>query len=271
MTIVVGVAAPDGLILAGDSRTSTDRGGHHRIGSDFASKVFEVCGFGLATYGQALFEGKTIAGQIDEFIAQLGKGEPSDLDDLTGRLGSYFQPRLLQWYQAQGAPWDASQGFKLAFIVGGYDANGVGGIREVRVPGDPDPQVLSLQPSTSNPGYYWAGQTDVIGRLLAGFDRLRLDASNVALPKDVQNALAGLEYVIMPPLSLQDAVDIAHFLIRTTIDMQRFSDGTRAMPNLPPGCGGPITMLAIRRRKTEWVDRYPLSKASRPGWAEGAY
>jgi hypothetical protein len=102
---VVGVAAPDGLILAGDSRTSIENAaGQHRIASDFATKVFEVCGFGVATYGQALFDEKTIAGQIDEFVAQLGQGRPRDLDDLAKQLGDYFQPRLVQWYAGQGAP-----------------------------------------------------------------------------------------------------------------------------------------------------------------------
>jgi hypothetical protein len=272
MTIVVGVAAPDGLILAGDSRTSlSDGAGHHRIGSDFAAKVFEVCGYGIATYGEALVDEKTIAGQIDEFIAQLGAGEPSDLDDLAGRLGNYFQPRLIQWYQAKGVPWDAAQGFKLGFLVAGYDTSGVGGLREVRVPADPGPLILTLPQSTTNPGFYPQGQIDVIGRLIAGFDRQRMAIANVPVALPVQNALAGLEYVMLHPLALQDAVDLAHFLIRTTIDMQRFSDGTQALPNMPAGCGGPITMLAIRRRKTEWVDQHPLSKASRPGWAEGSY
>jgi len=271
MTIVLGVAAPDGLILAGDSRTSRRwTSGHHRIASDFASKVFEVCGFGIATFGEALVDARTIAGQVDEFIATL-QDRPADVDELAAAVGDFFQDRVVRWYAAMGAPWDASQGFKLGFIVAGYGSDGIGGMREVRVPGDPGPEIITLAPSTTDPGFYPRGQTDVIDRLIAGFDVQRLVAASVVVPDPVVQAIAGLEYAMIEPLALQDAVDLAHFLIRTTIDMQRFSDGTTAMPNVPPGCGGPITMLAIRRRKTEWVDNHPLSKASRPGWAEGSH
>jgi hypothetical protein len=270
MTIVVGVAAPDGLILAGDSRTSMgNSGGHHRIASDFASKVFQVGNFGIATYGEALVDAKTISGQIDEFVAQLA-APPTDLDYLAGALGDFFQDRLVKWYTARGTPWVAAADWQLGFLVAGYDANGIGGLREVRVPADPDPLILKLPMNTTNPGFYPQGQIDVINRLIAGFDRQRMAVANVAIPADVQKALSGLEYVMLHPLALQDAVDLAHFFIRTTIDMQRFSDGTRDMPEVPPTCGGPITTLAIRRRGAEWVDKNALKKANRPGWAEGS-
>jgi hypothetical protein len=41
VTIVVGVASPDGIILAADSRTTYTDGQRHRIGTDSADKVFE--------------------------------------------------------------------------------------------------------------------------------------------------------------------------------------------------------------------------------------
>jgi hypothetical protein len=271
MTIVVGVAAPDGLIIAGDSRTSLEYGnGHHRIGSDFATKIFDVRGYGLATYGEALIDASTVAGEVNEFIARL-TDRPSDVDDLATKVAEFFNERLIEWYREHMSPWDPSQGWKLGFIVAGYDAYGVGGLREVRLPGDPDADVIVLPPSTANPGFYPAGQIDVVNRLIAGVDGERLGASGVALPDDALDALAGLEYEIIHPLALQDAVDLAHFLIRTTIDMQRFSDGTRAAPHVYPSCGGPIATLAVRRRGAEWVDHHPLSKASRPGLAEGAH
>jgi hypothetical protein len=48
-------------------------------------------------------------------------------------------------------------------------------------------------------------------------------------------------------------VDYATFLVRTTIDMQRFSDGTFARPGLVPGCGGPLQLLVVDRNGATWA------------------
>jgi hypothetical protein len=52
---------------------------------------------------------------------------------------------------------------------------------------------------------------------------------------------------------VQDGIDYAAFLIRTTIDMQRFSDGTIGDPGLIPACGGPLQILVVERGRTVWV------------------
>jgi hypothetical protein len=70
---------------------------------------------------------------------------------------------------------------------------------------------------------------------------------------------------------MQDAVDFASFLIRTTIDMQRFSDGTRADPGDLPGCGGPVRILAVTREALQWVTPPTLAEPSRAGLAEGGF
>lgn len=271
MTIVVGVAAPDGLILAGDSRTSFIPGeGPPRVMSDFAQKVFDLDGFGIATYGQALISHKTIAGQVEEFIALKQDDPPDNVDALAASLGEFFQERLLKFYDDLGSPWDKSKGWTLGFLVAGYDTSGVGVIREVRVPAENGAEIIDPGPSTINPGFTWQGEDDVITRLIAGFDRRRFLAANVAMEPPALQALADLEYTLIMPQALQDAVDLGHLLIRTTIDMQRFSYGTRNEGGSVTTCGGPINVLAVRRRGSEWVDSRPLTTASRPGWAEGA-
>jgi len=47
-------------------------------------------------------------------------------------------------------------------------------------------------------------------------------------------------------MTLQDAVDYAIFLIKTTIDMQRFSDGIVMASGAIAGCGGPIDVTIIQ-------------------------
>jgi hypothetical protein len=57
------------------------------------------------------------------------------------------------------------------------------------------------------------------------------------------------------PITLQDAVDLTHFVIRTTIETQRFTDGTYLSPGSIPGCGGPTQTLAITTGGCRWIER----------------
>jgi hypothetical protein len=256
MTIVVGLAAPDGLILAADSRTTLSDGGRSRVLSDTTQKVFSIYSgkFGVSCYGTALYENKTVAGHMDEFEASL-TAVPKDASELARELGNWFQASLKSAYAAQGTPWTEEIGWRLGFHVAGYGPDGIGRLFDVKVPGKNGPILVETQVSTASIGVLFEGQTDVIRRLLGGVDSDALVASGVQVPKDFREALAGLEYNLLFPHTVQDAIDCANFLIRTTIGMQRFSDGTTGNPGGVPGCGGAIRILAIGRKEWEWVAR----------------
>src|SRR5439155_22093627 len=71
MTIAVGIACPEGLVIGADSRASLVSDGYFRIVSDSTHKIFDIGGrFGAATFGWAFIEGNTIAGAIAEFVAE---------------------------------------------------------------------------------------------------------------------------------------------------------------------------------------------------------
>lgn len=270
MTIVVGVAAPDGIVLAADSRSTwISEEGRHRITSDTSHKVFALCGrFGVAAYGLAFIGAKTIGGLMDEFVAQLEPGEADkarDVHDFAGLLGDFFDERLTAF--ARETDQELPEGWLLGFLVGGYDADGIGHILEVAVPGG---AVGEFTCNTAERGVMWRGQTDVIGRLVKGVAFDELLATGIELPQEITDELAGLEYSLILPISMQDAVDFAAFLIRTTIDMQRFSDGTMGIPGLVPACGGPVRILAVAGSSVDWVSGPTLSLPARTGQAEGS-
>ena len=272
MTVVVGVAAPDGMILAAESRSTYTNGAHHRIASDNAQKVFQVRdSIAVATYGQAGIGQRTIAGLMDEFVSQLHDEVPQEAGALAHALGGFFDER----YRA-GTPreevdtWEAAEGSPLGFLVAGYDDDGIGRIREVLIPGP----VVQDEPggvpiNTAVMGVSWRGQTDVIRRLIYGFDGDMFGAAGHVLPDELQEPIGQLTYNLLFPVTMQDAVDFASFLIRTTIDMQRFSDGTQARPGDVPGCGGPLRILAVTREGLQWVVQPTLSEPSGAGIAEG--
>lgn len=67
MTLVMGVAPGDGLVLAADSRTSwTPQDQHWRVLSDNTHKVFQVGQFAAATSGWAFLLGRNIATHVFE-------------------------------------------------------------------------------------------------------------------------------------------------------------------------------------------------------------
>ena len=279
MTIVVAVAAPDGMVLVADSRSTQFEDRHHRIASDSAVKVFSIGDrVGVATYGASVIDHQTIAGVMDEFATTLEK--PKDLGGLTSRMRSkiatenfevsYIAKRLGKFFDERLE--NAQEEFEpdeiaLAFLVAGYDADGIGRIIEIELPGAYDSELAT----TSSKGIAYRGQSDVADRLLAGVDGVLLSALGVEIPDDVDVALRQLAYRHMYPLSMQDAIDFASFLVRTTIDMQRFSDGTVAVPKGIPGCGGPMRVLAINRQQTTWIADPTLTVVARAGIAEGAY
>jgi hypothetical protein len=279
VTIVVAVAAPDGIVLAADSRSTLFEDQHHRIASDGAVKLFTIGDrVGVATFGTSFIDHQTIAGVMDEFVSSLQK--PKDLgvgsrvrkalsppenyevSYVAQRLAKFFDQRL----QEAKDVFEEDE-IALGFLVAGYDADGIGRIIEILLPNASDSEMAT----TATRGFVHRGQSDVADRLLFGVDAVLLADLGVEVPDEIDLALKRLAYKVMHPLSMQDAIDFATFIVRTTIDMQRFSDGTGAMPNSIPGCGGPVRVLAVNRQQTSWIADPALTVVARAGLAEGTH
>lgn len=172
MTVVVGVAAPDGLILAADSRSTMIEGTRHRVVTDNAQKVFPICGCAVATYGLSFLGDRTIAGVMHEFVAELGDDRPEHAEQLADRLAAYADERFAQIVPEEARAEIAEQGHLLGFLVAGYDEDGVGRLREVAIPGGAVTVDLvdGSQISTATTGVLWRGETDAIRRLILGVD-----------------------------------------------------------------------------------------------------
>ncbi len=68
----------------------------------------------------------TIAGLMDQFLAQVGIDDEQDVDAFTDALGAFFDSRFVDWSNEVGIPWDTEKaGFALIFFVAGYDADGI--------------------------------------------------------------------------------------------------------------------------------------------------
>ena len=228
--------------------------------SDSANKLFSVGRVGISTFGEAFILGRS----IESFVVEYGPTAPknSDINDIAKSFSQYFG----KYYDKQVAEQKTLP--QLGFILAGYDKGGIGRLIEIRFPANREPTVLS-QNTHENQGLVFQGQTDVIRRLVMGFDpSLGASPTLQKLSDDdkeqLKKELGNLEYYIpFNYLPLQDGIDITLSLVQATVDMQRFSFGTRAHPGDIPGVGGSVDVLTITPSDIFWVRKKQLSASSK--------
>jgi len=271
MSIIISVAIPEGIVIAADSRQSyINARGNTRVGSDFGSKVFQLTPrVGVATFGWAFLQLQnvntliSIGALIEDFRITINAD--INVSEAASLLSSYFQQ--IYDYDITTLRWNPAPVGQIAlgFQVVGYNNNStIGEIFFCPIP----PGDSSLLRNTNNPGCNWNGQTDVVTRLVLGFDP-RIEnlpfiqhtfANPIPNQPSIQSQINGLQYIInWASLTLQDAIDFAVLMVDSTIKMQRFSDGIFMNPGDLPGCGGEIDIAAITHRDGfRWIKRKEL-------------
>ena len=310
MSLGINVTIPEGIELAADSRqTYRNQKGMARVGSDSASKVFRIGSrMGLVIAGLAFLpqQGvmKNISGFIDEF-RQTIPVEKLSVGEVARELSQYFDARVPYREQLKNIPAGiradmARQGLELVdlkeeptrvvfhfknpqgqlqeavaapdglqFILAGYNRDRSSEVYMIYVPGAND-QARDSRKQGKEFGASWIGQTDVVTRIVLGFDPrlqgipiVREAAGRIGEPA-VQQQLRGVEYSIQwGTMTLQDAVDFCQLAIETTTAIQRFSDGVAMDPGDMPGVGGPIDVAVITFDKGfTWLSRKLLRSKS---------
>lgn len=266
MSLGVVIKGPEGVVLAADSRVTlqAQRGNDPPIIVNFdnATKLLSFsepnCYVGAVTYGAAVIGQRTAHSYIPEFEVCLREGlqegeEPKRLGvfEFSQRLSHFFMER---WRAVM--PSDYS-GADMTFIVGGYDpGDAYGKVFVFSLPGQPEPQ-----PRNENDfGMTWGGQLQIASRLIHGYDpgligilRQTLNLNEQQINQLIQALKLQLEFLVpYQVLPLQDCVDLATFMIRTTMTAQGLSIGVR-------GVGGPIDVAIITRTaKLEFVQQKKL-------------
>ena len=243
----------EGIVFAADSRqVYRNEKENWRIATDNAQKVFPILGtIGGLTYGQASICNKSILSLVEEYRSSSGPvSKRSTVKETADGLSNFLDAK---WKECQPAE-QSRDPPSVGMIVAGYELSGNRRVFECLVPG---PSVIELG-SPAKPGVMWQGQTDVVTRLIRGFDP-RINKLSWFQPQFTPE-LAKLNYALMlNVMAMQDAIDFCVFLIRTTIDMQRFSDGIDLDPGDIAGTGGPIDVAVIRpNEEFTWIQRKDL-------------
>lgn len=231
MTLNVSLRVPDGIVLASDSLATLSALITQQINAEtkcqkcgerveirgikappvtvpsstwpFAQKLFPILGqFGLATHGSGFVNGRSIYNHIVELEPTLpSKSDGNLFDEICDKIVDYFREQLVAEWKKSNVREDLQPDHfrPIGFQLVGYAKN---------QEGEPAPQTRIIKigrvPSVE--------QANEIGSSVSG------DTAVVRLlwPKGQTGAN-------FAAFSLQDAIDYAEFLIRTTSNYQRFS------------------------------------------------
>lgn len=305
MSLAINTTTPEGIVLAADSRQSyRNQKGVSRIGSDSASKLFLVNNrIGVATTGLAFLQENGIPKNISKFIEQFKREVDTEklsvkeiaeklhylfdkklnwqeqLDKLPDQLKDSFTKQGLEIIEVKKEKYNVKFKLKakagdikegvggidgLVLFVAGYNTDGSHEVYNVYVPGDNVKRRDSNQRGMEY-GANWIGQTDVVSRIVKGWDPRVFntpfvnDAIKTKGQPEIEKQLNSLEYAInWGAMPLQDAVDFSVLAIQTTSAIQRFSDGIQADPGDMPGVGGPVDVLVLTPNGSKWVKQKEL-------------
>ena len=272
MTIAISIKINDGLVLASDS-ASTVLGqtpdGQLQVFNVYnnADKVFNLqkglpigaITWGAGSIGQA--STSTIMKDLRKIFADGDDKHPGwklvkesySVEDVAKRLKQFVFDELYS---------PAFENFPhkkpdLGFIVAGYSAYAPMAdefqidIKEGKCDG---PRPVRAREQI---GMTWGGDPEALNRLVAGFsvglpqvlqNLFRLEPAQ--LPQVMQAIQQGLQLpLVLPAMPLQDAIDLADFLVDLTIKFSRFMPGA-------PTVGGPIEIAAISKHEGfRWIKR----------------
>ncbi|UCH87232.1 MAG: hypothetical protein JSU97_02225 [Dehalococcoidia bacterium] len=234
MSFVVTVYVPEAIVMASDSRqTLTLKGKVETVNSDFTYKTFLQPNQqgGVSTFGQAVLGGVSVQSRLERFAEEM-VDEEDDVEAVAHKLVNHLHGKYRQ----------ADTGF----YVAGYKREGRASVPHVYYCHVKKNLVQrrNVNPKTNEVTYgaTWAGQVDVITRLLKAKQVVGPDGQLVEI------AGARINWHLM---NVQDAIDFAIYAVRTTIDTMRFEAR-------PKNVGGPIDVLLITAQGSRWIQRKEL-------------
>lgn len=273
MTVCVAVTVDDGLVFAADSATSllmTDADGRSGIANVYkhGNKVFNLCrGLPIVamTAGMGSIGRAPIHALAKDFRAKLAKGDEVKFDpnDYTIEQIAIDARAFLfeQRFQKLDPPPPPPHGFE--FWIGGFSSRSeqpeVWKISIVNGACEPPSRLKA----SGDCGVDWGGQPDPIHRLLMGFSQelgpalLQAGVAQAELPALLQliQSKTAASNIVAPPMPIQDAIELAEFLVDLTKKFVRFLPGADVV-------GGESDIATVtRHEKFKWVRRkhyYPV-------------
>jgi hypothetical protein len=256
MTICAAVKVRDGLILATDSMSTIQgqiEGGQIAVLKNYsnARKLFQIrdMPIGVMSYGLGNIGNRSIQGLMGDFDRSPNRPKAGVME-VAKALFAYFKSA----YDAQFSQVPPEQELPgLGFYVAGYSkGNPFPDEWEFLLPRDSEPYLVRPKEVF---GASWRGIEIPFTRLYKGYDpRLPQMLSDAGIADEViqqfLDTVATMESPVMyDGMPVQDAINFAVYILRTTIGMANAEIG-------PPSCGGPLQLATILPEGNfEWVEK----------------
>lgn len=271
MTIALALKVHDGLVFATDSASTltwTDK----QTGNILANIVYNNANkivnlhralpIGLMTWGLGNIGQQSISTLAKELRRRLQGDDPNyptwaldpgsyTIKGIAERAKEFLHDELLSPQTS------ISSGSlpELGIIIGGFSANAISAESYVFT----SDGINCSGPTAKleeEAGAAWFAQGEAITRLVLGFSGntenalVSLGVPQSEAPKYVEALKVAVSTpLINAPMPIQDVIDLAIFLVDTTIKFTRFSPG-------PDTVGGPIEVVAITRHEGfKWINR----------------
>jgi len=236
-TIIVVVSTYDGFAVAADSRLTMSLKGRSRIASDSYSKIVRIGrSVGVAFAGTAFLHSDNRFRKIRSLVEEFRVRE--DINDNAQTAPKIIAEKLRLFLEDIYNSDDRNLKHELSLIIFGYELDKKRKGYTLYFPkrsedsvGNPIVSGLMKELFPSNRAWSRVlGQYDVFSRIIKGYDA---KISKLGLSEEQEKKLGSLGYDIYYNLmSLQDAIDFCVFIVRATIEAQRFNQ--KAIP----GVGG---------------------------------
>jgi hypothetical protein len=273
VTIAVSVKVNDGLVLATDSASTLlglSPGGQLAVVNVYnnATKLLNLCKglpLGVVTWGSGSIGQRSTSTALKDLRDRLSGKDRSKtgwalgetnytVEGVANLLKSYiFDELYTEAYKLSSPPQQPDVGFIVAGFSPGAPMADEFQI-EIQKGKCAGPKKLRQQHES---GATYAGDTEALNRLINGWSqgllarvqqKFNIDATALLQTAVEYQQQAPVQFVL-PPMPLQDAIDLAEFFVETTIKFNHFKLGA-------PTVGGPIELAAISKHEGfRWVRR----------------
>ncbi len=257
LTIAISLKVNDGIVLAADSASTIieRRGARSRASYVYnnANKIFNLkkgSPIGAITWGSGSIGQASISTLVKDFRKETLIKENYEIKDVADNFKTFIYDNN---YLKEFNNWSDKP--PLGFVIAGYSSesslaeewkidinnDGVSGPTKVR--------------KKNEVGINCNGEPEAIQRLYAGFSSflpqilMESELSEDKINQIIHSCLKLQAPMITPPMPIQDAIDLAKFLVETTVKFSKFTPG-------PQTVGGPIEIAAVTKHEGfKWIER----------------
>jgi 20S proteasome alpha/beta subunit len=256
MTVIVSVKINDGIVMASDSASTFTNTQVY----DHAEKIVNLIRglpIGVMVTGDAGIGSESLTTLLKDLGKRLGDKQDNMYLDPSSYTMAAVANRVRDYlFSEKSMPLGGIANILLRIC--GYSAGRpLPEVWQVQLQGQNSYEVLLVHPE-GNFGINWDGQYDALNRLVLGaptdleqiamgWGMQQLDANSLgtAIRQKAQETLA------IPTMPIQDAIDLARYLVEVTIGFTKFS-----IMKQPKTVGGAIEIAAITKHEGfRWVQR----------------